>query len=314
MKPSPERAASVAKALSGFLWELRRRAAQPRVRTAIYAGAITALGVGLYFAVRNLPADLSLEHWRYIWLNLAVGAPLGIFLNVAETELSARLLGASFGWRQALRISVLSSAANVLPFPGGPLVRTAALNSLGLSLARSGGVVAAVAAQWFGMIFLYAGAWLWALAHGWIGGPFLVVGLAVFVGSVAWMRRLDCSFRQIAIIGAVKMLASALSVASIWWTFAALGLFLSFGEASVFTVVGVTGAAVSIVPAGLGVNEAMAAAIATVIAVPPAMAFIVATVNRIIRLAVVFPLAAFLALNSARRPVSAGPGAVSKAR
>ncbi len=278
------------------LRNLHNAAAQPHFRAAIYCAALVILSGGLFIALRALPDGLQIEDWKYLLFIFFLAAPLTVLMNTLETELSARILGVSFGWRRALRISILSSAANVLPLPGGPIVRAAALNDLGVNLTKSGGVVVAVAALSLGIVFAYAGFWFCVMKTFWVGGLFTTLGLAAIVLSVAGIRCLGSSMKLVAIVSILKILTSAIGVLGIWWGFAALGVFLSLQEASIFSVAGVAGVAVSFVPAGLGVTETVAAALAALIAVSPAVAFLAAAIFRIVWLVFLLPAAAIVAV------------------
>ncbi len=82
----------------------------------------------------------------------------------------------------------------------------------------------------------------------------------------------------------------------IFTCFLILGLDGTFGQASVLTVSSVLGAAVSIVPAGLGIREGAAALLAPFVALAAASAYLSTSLNRVIGLAIMAPVALFLGL------------------
>jgi hypothetical protein len=86
------------------------------------------------------------------------------------------------------------------------------------------------------------------------------------------------------------------------WAFAALGIVLSAADAAVFSVAGVAGSAASIVPAGLGVNESVAALLAPLASVPPAAAYLAATLNRAVALPVLMLATCVIAFRRNGRP------------
>ncbi|WP_165793551.1 hypothetical protein [Hyphococcus luteus] len=279
-----------------------RQAAFPkRLRAIIYAGAMLLLIAGVIIAFRALPENVSLEHPVYGWLVFAAIAPAIIVMNTLETQLSAYILGVRFGWISALRISVLSSAANVLPLPGGPVLRAAALKTLGVKFTSSGALISAMTTLWLGLVFIYAGGAL--TLHGnsiAFGVLFMSIGAISLAAAALWLRHLSCSTAQILLIGALKLTTSIIGVIGLWWTFALLGAFPGFIEVSVFSVSAISGIVVSFVPAGLGVTEIASAAMATMVSISPALAFLAAAAFRIIWLAFLLPLAAFFALTGAR--------------
>ncbi|GJL95336.1 MAG: hypothetical protein DHS20C05_17410 [Hyphococcus sp.] len=285
-------------ALSGALSGARAALTSPNGRRIIYGLAVTLLIVGLVIALNALPADIALKQWRYVMLIFVLIAPLGVITNTLETELTARLLNVRFGWRRAFKLSVLASAANVLPLPGGPLVRTVALKDLGVDLKLASSIVIAVAVQWVGVILIVAGVCFTILNIIQTGITSIFLGGGALLFSLFWMRAIGSSFKNIALIMSARLFTSAVGVVGIWWSFAALGETLTLIEASIFSLASASGVAVSFVPAGLGVTEAAAAALAVIISLSPALAFVAATLYRIIWLAFLLPVAAIISLTS----------------
>lgn len=277
---------------------LKEALLQPRLRAAIYAAAVTLLTVGFFLAIRALPDGLKLEHPAYGWGVFLITAPAIIAMNTVETEFTARVLGVRFGWRKALRIAVMSSAANVLPLPGGPMVRAAALKEKGVKLVRSGAFISAVTGFWLGFVFLYTGACLAALARGQLplGGFFAAIGAIGIAISVAWLRRLSCSWGQICVVGILKIATTLIGVIGLWWSFALLGAHPGFFETSVFAVSSASSLVVTFVPAGIGVTESLSAGVAMLVSISPALAFLVSAIFRLIWLAFLLPLASVFAV------------------
>jgi hypothetical protein len=94
--------------------------------------------------------------------------------------------------------------------------------------------------------------------------------------------------------------------ARLFLCFAALGVDASFAQASGLAVAGVLGSAVSIVPAGLGVREGVAAAISPIVGLAASFGFLSAFLNRLAGLVVIAPLAAMLSLRTSRSKVDQG--------
>ncbi|HEX7235717.1 MAG TPA: hypothetical protein VF405_02075, partial [Gammaproteobacteria bacterium] len=232
----------------------------------------------------------------------ALAIPIAILVNAAETKLSATLAGTNLGWLQATHIGLVSSAANILPLPGGPLVRIGALKRAGASLLQGGVATTLIAAIGVGLAFTSAGA-ATVGAHPSVGMSCLAVG-AVATGACAIaLFRLRRSWALVAMVLVMKSVGIALGLLRMYWALASLGFVVSFTALFAFAVSDVAGSVVSIVPAGLGINEAVAALMAPLVAVPSTLAFLAVAINRVIALAVLAVATAFAAaLPGAREP------------
>ncbi|NRD90097.1 hypothetical protein C8024_12465 [Sphingopyxis sp. BSNA05] len=131
-----------------------------RFRQVVLLVAVFALVAGIYFSFRSQP-DLFRDARLLPIVILALFAvPVTIYFNALEFVLSGRLLGYKVGLKSAAETSVIGGVANMLPLPGGVLVRVAALKAEGASVAKSTSVIAFVAFIWAAISFGYSGAWL----------------------------------------------------------------------------------------------------------------------------------------------------------
>ncbi|MGB5485719.1 hypothetical protein, partial [Parasphingorhabdus sp.] len=113
-----------------------------RFRQIILIVAVFALIAGIYFSFRSQP-DLFQEARLGPIIILALFAvPLTIYFNALEFVLSARLIGHKIGLKSAAETSVIGGVANMLPLPGGALVRVAALKAEGASVGKSTSIMA----------------------------------------------------------------------------------------------------------------------------------------------------------------------------
>jgi len=145
------------------------------------------------------------------------------------------------------------------------LVLLTALLMLGLTLALSTAALG----------FLADPIWFWLT----LGG---VLGVLVVLGQLSR----HANPKYLAAMVAIRLLSLALTVLRLILAFASLGLTLGWFEAALYAAAPTLGAAVGIVPAGIGVNEAIAAALAMLIAASPATAFLAVTLNRMLDLVV----------------------------
>lgn len=271
------------------------------VRVVILLAAIGFV-LGLYLSYRAQPDLLANPNWGSIALVAIIGVPVILILNALELQVSANLIGQQFSFSQAAEVTVIGSAANMLPLPGGTMVRVAALKIAGASLKRSSAVTLLVSGLWVGIAFIYSGIWICSLEITSLQWGFLFIagGIAAFLVCVVLSIRLS---KKPIVLGQLTLIKLALVVVDatrIFVCFLALGYSASYAQASALAVSSVMGAAVSVVPAGLGIREGVAALLGPVVALSAASAFLAASLNRIIGLAVIVPVALFLGLRRKR--------------
>ncbi len=271
------------------------------VRVVILLAAIGFV-LGLYLSYRAHPELLANPNWGSIALVAIIGVPVILILNALELQVSANLIGQQFSFSQAAEVTVIGSAANMLPLPGGTMVRVAALKIAGASLKRSSAVTLLVSGLWVGIAFIYSGIWICSLeiTSLQLGFLFIAVGIAAFLVCVVLSIRLS---KKPIVLGQLTLIKLALVVVDatrIFVCFLALGYSASYAQASALAVSSVMGAAVSVVPAGLGIREGVAALLGPVVALSAASAFLAASLNRIIGLTVIVPVALFLGLRRKR--------------
>ena len=255
-----------------------------RLRLIALVIAVILYAAGLFWAFRTAP-DLSGLRVAPIFFLLIAGVPLVTALNVAEFQLMSRIAGRPIGWFACLEISIFASVTNMLPLPGGIVTRVVALTANGAPLRRSSMIIGLFSGIWGSMSFGYSGAWLIYLGHGTLGWSFAAAGgglLALCLVAVGQLRIQRSLWAQMLAIRSCSMLIDILrQMAAIW----ALGILIDFADASVLAVSTFVGSALSIVPAGLSVREFAVAALASLIALPPATGFLSATIIRIVDMA-----------------------------
>jgi hypothetical protein len=271
---------------------------QPRVKTVILALAVIFFTAGLGVSLRHQPEILDRLDWWPVVLLMAVAVPVNIGVNAGIFILTARLVGHNISFTGALEIGVIGSAANMLPLPGGVVVRVVGLKTLGASYRKGAGVTALVASLWAGVAFLYAGAWMSAFGGGIVGPLFVVAGALTTLAGLAAMTRFTVTWRLVVSLLGLLVLLVVLDALRILWCLNALGTAAHFAQASAFSVASVVGAALSIVPAGLGVREAASAALAPLVDLDASIGFLAASLNRLVGLCVVLPLTFALLLRN----------------
>lgn len=275
----------------------RRSPAQQR---AVLAVAGACFVVAAVVAVRNLP-DGELDP---AWVGLVTVGVLGplvtVALNGAEFQVQGLLLGQVVGFARAVRISVIGTAANLLPIPGSALVRTQALATTGEGYLRATSSTLLVALVWLGAV-----AGLAALLYGVASSAWLAaVGLGVIAAALCGtgyvlVRRLAPRHgtpRVFSMLLAVELATAAVGAARFYLMIRYLGLDATAGQAIALTLAGVVASATGIFPAGIGIREALAGAISPLVGLSASVGVVAAAVDRVAGLAVLAVLTLVLVL------------------
>jgi hypothetical protein len=283
----------------------RWRTPPPRWRGLILllAGAIFVVGIVLSF--RGLDLTAADVVWWPIAVLAIVGTPLTILLYAAELRAMARCLDdrAGLSWARSVRVVVIATAANILPLPGGALVRVQALSSGGAGLAKATAINLIAAVLWLGAAIALAGGA--ALAHVPLVGTLALVGggLAIVVG-IAAVRPVAARWApsSVAVLLGVEVATTLLHAAKLLLALVALGIAAGLSDALVLGVAGPLSAAAGIFPSGLGLAELLSALLAPVVALSAAAGFGATALVRLVGLVSTAPLALFLGV----RDVSTG--------
>ncbi|MBL0923483.1 MAG: hypothetical protein IBJ12_03325 [Sphingomonadaceae bacterium] len=273
----------------------------PVTRRFVLLLAAAGFLAGIWISFRAQPDILTHVAFTPLILLIAVAIPVTLALNALEFLLSARLVGQKLPFRKSMEITLIGSVANMLPLPGGTMMRIASLKAEGASFAKSTSATLYVALIWCGIGLIYSGSWLTVLGQH-IGGMALVAG-----GGTILAVCISATYRILGDVKFTNMIVAAkiiLVLVDAWRTYLsllALGMMVSFGQASVLALSSLLGASFSIVPAGLGIREGAAALLGPVVGVSAASAFLATSLSRILGMAVTFPLALALALKKSER-------------
>jgi hypothetical protein len=265
---------------------LHRRVAALRVPILILAMLAFAAGCVISFRQLNIsPAQL---HAIPLMLLALVFVPLSIAYSAVNLMLMGKAADAHIGFGQGLRASVYAQVAELLPIPGGAIVRTTTLMKAGVSGLRSTSLVLAFSLLWIACAACGAGI---ALAdQGWVAIGLGIGGGVCALAIAAWLAwrfgywiALTATCLRVAGIALI-----ALRLAT---SFAAVGVAMPWLASLTFAFATVAGSAASIVPAGLGVSEALSALLASPSGVTAAAAFLAAALSRLVGFAINMTLA-----------------------
>lgn len=299
-------------ALGGVERLLAKRSASPRARRRLLLAAVVLFVGVTVLSVRALPDNLRL-HWWPIPL-LLVTTPCTVLLNAAEFRAMGAINGHVVGWVAAVRLTVVAGAANLLPLPGGVVVRTQALRLRGSSYQHALAANAAAGVAWLGTGCVVVGMLLAVNPdHRLAAGPLVLAGGVCLVGVTAILRRVD----RARVTGNLSQLllietgAIAVGGARLFLLFEVLGLSASIAQAITLTSSQIIAAAVGIFPAGLGLRELLAGGIGALVALPAGAAVAVTALDRIAMQAVLGLLAALLLIKG-KEPVGTDPLAATQ--
>ncbi|MCS4503423.1 hypothetical protein NYO91_04950 [Arhodomonas aquaeolei] len=267
---------------------------QPRVRSFAVLAAVAVFAVGLMVALSNYP-DLPSRVAPSVWLLVVACVPLTIFANASQFWLTARFVDAPVTLSRAMLITILSTAANMLPLPGGSLVRIAALKGMTNTYRQATAATILIAGCWLGVTMTLAGLALLLIGFVYAGMLVLPVGVgALSLSSYMILRGFLSAPAELVGLAVIQVIAVCVGALRIWLCFLALGESISYPHAMVFTLSTVTAAVIGVAPAGLGVTELLAAGIATGLGVAGAFGFLAAALNRLSGLLVIGPVALIL--------------------
>jgi Lysylphosphatidylglycerol synthase TM region len=277
---------------------------QPRVKRTILGLAVVFLMAGIAMSLERNPNVLSNLDWRPLALLMFVAVPVTLIINACTFLLTSRMVGRQFGMLKSIEICIISTAANLLPLPGGALVRIGALKAGGTSYGEGTKATLLVAGLWAGVAFLFAGVWMLRLGVGFVAVLFVAVGLAAWLSCFIYGVRQRRGTTLPILLSIAKVMLVTVDALRIFLCLYALGLAPLFDQAAALAVAGVVGNAVSIIPAGLGVREAVSAGLGPLVGLDAAIAFLAASLNRLLGLIIVVPLAIGLLASERRRTSS----------
>lgn len=255
-----------------------RAAADWRWRLLLVAALLVFLA-GCAWSIQEMHLSWSRLEWRAGALALLFVAP-SLWLNALELRLCACVLGQPLPMQRALFYSNVATLSNLLPLPGSVIVRGGALMRGGASLAASSQILLAAAMIW---LVLAAGISAATLLPG-VPGLAAGLGALLLVGAIAaWIARRSNVRMAIAFV-TIRIALLALTIARLFFCFAMMGAAIAPGAVAIYTVASILGAATGIFPAGLGISEAIAAALAAIVGAAPAAAFLSVGLNRLLGL------------------------------
>jgi uncharacterized membrane protein YbhN (UPF0104 family) len=267
--------------------------------------AVVLFLVASALGAANLPPVETSVRWPVLLLLPLIGVPATVATNAWEYSVTARLLGYRIPPPDAARVSVLSTAANLLPIPGAVLVRSRALNQRGTGMGSALSITTAIGIAWVGVTAVLAGGLQLFVGEPALGAAVLAGGLVVLVlsGLLAirtrgvTLRRSDIG--TVLLVEVVAVLVAATRLQLVLW---GLGYSPGVDQSLALSLAGSLGSAVGFLPAGLGVREVLAAGIGPIVGLPAAVSLVATAVDRVLGLVVLAAIAAVLVATGAGTP------------
>lgn len=270
------------------------------VRLLGYGGALALFLIGGIAAFAHIPKVDSVR-WPLFTIVACLGVPVTIFLNAKRFQVSGTVVGVMIGYREALAVTIASTASNVLPLPGGVAIRALALKRRETTFRRVGTITLATALLWLSGTLLLASVCLWILDQLSISVLCAVAG-AVTGGIASYqIIVLGSGYRELTALCLIQVGLVLIDTFRVYWTILALGWIASYSQVGVLGIASFAGAAAGFAPGGLGVREVIAAALGLLVELDPAVAFTATAVNQIIGLIVVGMVIAVMMCRELRR-------------
>jgi uncharacterized membrane protein YbhN (UPF0104 family) len=267
---------------------------------------IIALGAFIAFTIlgiRALPHIDKPIRWELIVLAALVCVPVIVVLNALEFRLMAHFAQHHPPMLEIVQITVLGSAANLLPMPGAVMVRLANLRKAGVRVTRGLNLTAIIGLAWLGTAGVLGG-----VVQLWSHTLFALVALAIgttllVIGTLMLWRALEPGTR---VAGALELFAIEcgfifMQALRLFLIAAALRFDVSYAQSATLAIATVAAAAIGFLPSGLGAREGIAAILAPVVGFPAAVGLVITAVDRLVSLAVLAVLAAIVTFTTRRQ-------------
>lgn len=258
---------------------------------------ITALCIfvsGLMYSLQSLRSSIT--------PNFALGSTLATialvcltyFLNTLRTHIHSRCVKASLSFVDNARISLYSSALNMLPLviPAGMYMRMSNMIKHG---GKTGHVAGLLITNYFLILLssILFGLYMLTQASIEIHLSIFLLFAHAYVLTLLFLTRASSMALSISIC-ILELAAIIVDACRIWLCFVLLGFGIEPFQAAVLTLSSILGSATSIIPAGLGVRELFGSAISPFIDLLPQQAFLAIALNRLFGVAFFASLASLV--------------------
>ena len=251
------------------------------VRRALPVIAFIVFSFGVGYSVYELHnKDVNFKLDVMLVLVLFSG-PLSMHMAVRRFQVVARLYGGRFHYLESLKVVVYGGLANMLPLPGGLMVRIGALqqrigaqkslygNAIGVLVWISLGALSACVALFFETTLISPIPFL----------LFFVISIAAVFAFAVFTHAEMGAFLSLC---GVQCILALTNILRLWLICVALGYLVAPAFPALVSLGEIVASSAGIVPGGMGLAETIAAVIAKVFDHSPVLGFAIAGTNRLI--------------------------------
>lgn len=289
---------------------VNQRSRSPAAKRWLLGTSLLVFVVVSAISFATLPPDTQ-WHWWIVAVLVLVTTPLTLVANAAEYRAMAAISGHRVSWPDAARLSVMASAANLLPIPGGVMVRTQALRREGTTYKRALAANAAAGIAWIAMGCIAAGGLLlFRSGTEPAGGVLLAVAVVSLAAVWVLLRRAHrtLAHRHLGRLFVVELFTVMISSVRLYLAFMVLGQTIEPVQAVALSASMIIAAAIGIFPGGLGLRELLAGAIGVAVGLTAAESVAATAVDRIAaQLGLAIMAAVMLGTHAPGRPSSEPP-------
>lgn len=274
------------------------------LRTVLLTLSAVGVIVASVWAWRSSGLRTSDIEWLPVFVAFLVAAPASLALKSAEFQVSARLAGQRPPARRSLDVAVVSSAANLLPLPGSLLVTVRSLSEDGSTYGQAIAASAVPGLAWLGITGMVGGAAIGIEGAWWLAALVVAGGLGAATGAALLFRSTAPDHGRPALAAAIVAVEAGwlgISALRLGLAVSALGVSIDPTQAVALSVAGALTVAIGFFPGGLGVREALIAALSPLIGLPLDTGVLLGAVDRVVWL--LFLALAALALSVGARRV-----------
>lgn len=277
----------------------------PRTRRLVTLVAFVLILVGGSLAWTRL--GLSLSELRVVpAFVIILTAPLTFVLSASEYLLLASAIGSKRTWREAADISIIGYASNLLPLPGGAVVRISSLvGDSGQSPKQPTQMTLVLAVLWLAAALLIGGVGFLALDSRGLGLAFCGAGIfltVVGLFSIRSLKPLPNPFGFALRAFALEFAFVILAVVRTYFAFRVVDVDAAVEASMVVAASNSLSSSIGIVPAGLGVREGLAAVLAGLTGTAPAAGLLASLVLRLTGMVAALVGSALMAMRKSNGP------------
>ena len=257
--------------------------------------AVIVFSVGLYYSITNFQISIKSINILPLILLVFVLIPLTQLFNAYEILLTGKLVGKTFKIKEAFKVSVFATAANLLPLPGSVIVKSGVLKLKGTTTKESLKAPFVVGLIWLFVSFAYSAIFAFgkniALAILFGSASVIVLFVVLLLVSNTFIK-----YTIITKLVILKLMATIVETMRLFLAFSAISVVALFSDTAILSAASVIGSAIMIFPGGLGIREAATAGLGHMIGISTYAAFLAAAINRIAAFFVLIPLSCIMAL------------------